>query len=338
MRRKSTVNLALLLVASSTIALTAGRAHTQEDDPAAVGQLSPLIALPKDAVHMGLSWTPHSKPKICFGMRPSEYIGHHLVGKDGQLKDVFQELVYGGYGFSTGPHGLDQSVANGEINRENFVCWDLTHPDAFKDTGQFSILDENGKALITKADIALTKDAISAAGDSKGLHYNIFCGGNVALADGRWVFIGGHDKSGNNGIRKLTVFDPVSETWLDRDVPQVKVDFLADPEGKHPNQHADARDEANTDPEHPSDMKYQRWYAAGAVLPNKKLLILNGTDQDFSLGPSTGLRAALCLGDGERALLQGTHCHARDLRPRGRPAPSRSRTRRSCNRCSLAPM
>jgi hypothetical protein len=90
-------------------------------------------------------------------------------------------------GFSTGPNGLDQSVANGEIDRENFVCWDLTHPDAFKDTGQFSILDENGNALITKADIALTKDAISAAGDSKGLHYNIFCGGNVALADGRWL-------------------------------------------------------------------------------------------------------------------------------------------------------
>jgi len=70
------------------------------------------------------------------------------------------------------------------------------------------------QALITKADIALTKDAISAAGDSKGLHYNIFCGGNVALADGRWAFIGGHDtfigghdKSGNNGIRKITIFD-----------------------------------------------------------------------------------------------------------------------------------
>jgi len=44
---------------------------------------------------MGLSWTPHSKPKICFGMRPSEHVGHHLVGKDGQLKDVFQQLVYG---------------------------------------------------------------------------------------------------------------------------------------------------------------------------------------------------------------------------------------------------
>ena len=110
----------------------------------------------------------------------------------------------------------------------------------------------------------------------------------------------------------------MSETWVERDVPQVKVDFLADPEGKHPKQHADARDEDNTDPEHPSDMKYQRWYPAGAVLPNKKLLILNGTDQDSSLGPSTGIGRP-CASGGERALLQGAQCHARDLRPRGRP-------------------
>jgi hypothetical protein len=162
------------------------------------------------------------------------------------------------------------------------------HPDAFKDTGEFSILDEKGRALITKADIALTKEAISVAGDSKRLHYNIFCGGNVALADGRWAFIGGHDKSGNNGIRKITVFNPMTETWLERDIPQVKADFLADPDGKHPNKHADARDEDNTDPTHPSDMEYQRWYPAGAVLPNKKLLVLNGTGQDSSLGPATG--------------------------------------------------
>ena len=101
-------------------------------------------------------------------MRPSEYIGHHLVDKDGQLKEEFQHCVYGGYGFSTGPHGLDQSVANSEIERDNFVCWDLTHPDAFKDTGEFSILDNNGQPLVTKADIALTKDAISPPGTPRG--------------------------------------------------------------------------------------------------------------------------------------------------------------------------
>jgi hypothetical protein len=226
MSRKATKSVTLLLAATSTVALAAGAAQAQESDPAAVGELSPLIALPKDAIHAGLSWTPDSKPKICFGMRPSEYIGHHLVDEHRDLKNVFQQLVYGGFGFSTGPHGLDQSVANSEIDRDNFVCWDLTHPDAFKDTGEFSILDDSGQALVTRADIALTAAAISDAGHSTGLDYNIFCSGNVALADGRWAFIGGHDKSGNNGIAKITIFDPVSETWVDREIPPVKEDFF----------------------------------------------------------------------------------------------------------------
>ena len=254
-------------------------------DPAEVGELSPLIPLPKDAIHTGLSWTPGSSPKICFGMRPAEYVGHHLVDEHRSLKEEFERFVYGGYGFSTGPHGLDQSVANGDVERDNFVCLDLTHPDAFRDTGHFSILDDSGNPLITQADIALTADAISDAGDSAGLDYNIFCSGNVALADGRWAFIGGHDKGGNNGIRKVNIFDPVSETWVDREVPAVKEDFVGDPEGLHPQQHADARNEDNTDPPHPSDMRYQRWYPSAIVLPDTRVLILNGTDQDTSLGP-----------------------------------------------------
>lgn len=265
--------------------------------PAQVGELSPLIPLPVDAIHAGLSWTPTSKQKICFGMRPSEYLGHHLVDHQGELKEVFREFVYGGFNFSTGPHGLDQSNANGDIERDRFVCLDLTHPDAFKDTGEFSILDEQGNPLITQDDIALTQDAISDAGHSKGLDYNIFCAGNVALADGRWAFIGGHDKGGNNGIRKIKIFDPIKEFWLDRGIPPVKEDFLADPEGQHPGQHADARNEDNTDPPHPSDMKYQRWYPTAVLLPNKKVLILNGTDQDTSLGPPEGQMPCMSVMD-----------------------------------------
>lgn len=285
MTSRATKHLALLLAATSTVALTAGTAQAQQNDPAEVGELSALIPLPKDAIHAGLSWTPEGKPKICFGMRPAEYVGHHLVDEHGSLKEEFERLVYGGFGFSTGPHGLDQSVANGAVERDDFVCWDLTHPDAFKDTGQFSILDANGNPLITRADIALTEDAISDAGHSKGLDYNTFCSGNVALADGRWAFIGGHDKGGNNGIAKINIFDPVSETWVDRSRPPVKQDFLDDPDGRHPEQHADARNEDNTDPPHPSDMKYQRWYPSAIVLPDRKVLILSGTDQDTSLGP-----------------------------------------------------
>ena len=144
MSQDKLVSLWLLATAATTAGLLTGPALAT--DPPEVGQLSPLIPLPKDAIHAGLSWTKHSKPKICFGMRPAEYIGHHLVDEHGSLKEEFQRFVYGGYNFSTGPHGLDQSVANGDIERDNFVCLDLTHPDAFKDTGEFSILDDEGQA------------------------------------------------------------------------------------------------------------------------------------------------------------------------------------------------
>ena len=67
-------------------------------------------------------------------------------------------------------------------------------------------------------------------------------------------------------------------------MPAVKSDFLADPLGLTED-HADPLDETNTDPPHPSDMRYQRWYASGVVLPINAVLILSGTDQDTSLGP-----------------------------------------------------
>ena len=54
----------------------------------------------------------------------------------------------------------------------------------------------------------------------------------------------------------------------------------------------------NTDPPHPSDMRYQRWYPSGVVLPDKRLLVLNGTDQDTSLGPpGTSFRPCTSVGE-----------------------------------------
>jgi hypothetical protein len=49
--------------------------------------------------------------------------------------------------------------------------------------------------------------------------------------------------------------------------------------------HCSALDETNTDPDDPSDMKYQRWYPTGVTLPDGRILILSGTDQDTSVGP-----------------------------------------------------
>src|SRR5687768_12390474 len=176
-------------------------------DPAVCGELSRLIPVPKDAIHAGLAWTKESSPKICMGMRPSGYKGYHLTYKDehgeDELFEPFRHFVYGGGGFSEGTHGLDESNTKGNTARENFVCWDITHEDAFKQTSHFRLIDENDppNALLTNADFALNDATFSDAGDSKGLDYNIFCGGNVALSDGRWLFIGGHDKGGNNAIR-----------------------------------------------------------------------------------------------------------------------------------------
>ena len=100
----------------------------------------------------------------------------------------------------------------------------------------------------------------------------------------------------------------MSETWLERDVPQVKVDFLADPEGKHPKQHADARERGQHRPGASLRHEVSALVPEPAPFcPTRKLLILNGTDQDSSLGPSTGFGRPCSLGDGERALLQGAH-------------------------------
>lgn len=302
MKKVSTrVRLLMATVALPCLAAGAATASHTSTDPEEVGQLSPLIPVPKDAIHAGLAWTPKAGPKICLAMRPSEYVGHHLVEPDGHLSEAFERFVYGGFGFSEGAHGLDESVTKGDVGRDNFVCWNLGHPDAFNDTGEFAIVGPNDEELVTKADFALNAASFKDVGHARGLEYNIFCAGNVALADGRWLFIGGHDKSGNNGIRKLNIFDPATGTWVRRPRPKVKRDFLLDPDGAFPALHADPLDEANTDPPHPSDMRYQRWYPTGVVLPNKDVLILSGSDQDTSLGPPGTQFAPSCTSTTESA-------------------------------------
>jgi hypothetical protein len=268
-------------------------AHHCDGGETNCGELGPLIPFHKDAIHAALVWAGAQRtPKICFWMRPTEYRGSDLVDPDvgpvGTLRTTtFEDYVYGesfapgGFRFSTGPHGLDQSVTTrikADIPRDNGLCFDLNHPDAFANSGKYHVLD------LTEEGFARNSGAFTNAGHSAGLNYNVFCSGNVALADGRLLFIGGHDKAGNNGIRKLNIFDPKTETWADRGMPRVKADYLADPTISVPSAHANALDEANTDPPHPSDMKYQRWYPSAVTLPDGRVLILSGTDQDSSKG------------------------------------------------------
>lgn len=268
-------------------------------DPTICGELSKLIPVPIDAIHSGLSWTKESSPKICTLMRPSDYAGFHLTHKvDGhdELFEPFRHFVYGGGGFSTGTHGLDESNTKGDTDRDNYVCLHLDHEDALKETEFYNLIDdaEPPNPLLTKADFDLTKDAYTDAGDLRGLNYNLFCGGNVKLADGRFLYIAGHDKGGNNGIRKLNIFDPDTETWAPRAVPPVKTEYKAifdNPLFNVDSRPGDAdfpnfpvaNDESNTDPPDSSDMKYQRWYPSAALLPDETVLIVAGTDRDTSL-------------------------------------------------------
>ena len=251
-------------------------------DPSQVGELGPLIPFHKDAVHATLLWNGDRAPRLYLWMRPSQFKGTDLVdpaiGELGELRPSFAKLVYGGFPFSSTLDGSVRSRIKADIPQENFLGVDLENPDVFANNGKFRIEDLN------EQDFALNAAAFSDSGSSKGLNYDVFCQGNAALADGRLLIAGGHDKTGNAGLRKINIFDPETESWLPRAVPPVKTDFLADPTGTlFP--HANALDESNTDPPDPSDMRYQRWYPTVVPLPDGRVLILSGTDEDTSVGP-----------------------------------------------------
>lgn len=259
-------------------------AHEEDEDTTIpdgpiVGHLGNLIPWHKDAIHISVVWPKQRSPQLCFWMRPSEWRGTDLVDPVppmGELRATFRELVYGGYNFS---RTLEESVRTrilDDLSFENTLCADI--PGALVDSGKHHVED------LTVDDFRANASAFHDAGHSRGLNYNLFCSGNVMLADGRIAVIGGHDKSGNHGIRKINIYDPETERWLPRPMPGAMEDYLADPTGLlFP--HRTGLFEENTDPVDVADMKYQRWYPSAVTLPNGKVLILSGTDQVSEVGP-----------------------------------------------------
>lgn len=297
----------------------------QQPEPrSVVGEVSPLIPMQSaEAVHMGLVWKKRSqRPKILFHSRFPEYTPNDVAdpaiidaaiaagaltnGVDdfqNSLRDVlhpsmrddsdptadsFQRLTYGGFLLR---QGLSRSVptrivANRTMERQ--LLWDLAHPDAFKNNGKFHT------ALLDEADFALNRPSFKEVGFSKGNFYNTYCNARVTLADGRVYVFGGHDMQSQNGLYKVNIFDPETETWVLRAQPCTRSNWARDPFGRelfalNPNARnyvgCDQLDIQSTQPSDPSDGKYARWYPSAFPLPNNMVLIIGGTDQDASVGP-----------------------------------------------------
>src|SRR2546428_5886936 len=293
--------------------------------PSQCGQVSPLIPMQStEAVHMGLAWKKNSQnPKILFHARFSEYTANDMadpalvdlaiargalttagnqfnsslrdvlhgfdpflgLGQNRSADDSFQRLTYGGYLMR---QGLSQSVptrikANRTMERQ--LLFDISHPDAFKNFNS----PKFHTALLDEADFAMNRAAFAENGYSKNMFYNTYCNARVTLADGRVYVFGGHDMQSDNGLYKVQVFDPETETWRKRREPCTLANWKQDPFGRelfarNPNaqffDNCDPRNQQSTQPSEPSDQKYARWYPSAAPLPNDMVLVLGGFDTD----------------------------------------------------------
>ena len=291
------------------------------------GRVSPFIPMQSaEAVHMGLVWKTDSQtPKILFHARFPQYVANDVsdpalidmaIGLGAfttaglqfntSLRDVlhgfdpflglgtrsaddsFQRLTYGGYLMR---QGLSQSVptrilANRTMERQ--LLFDINHPDAFRTTGKFHT------ALLDEDDFALNRAAFEENGYSKGMFYNTYCNARVTLSDGRVYVFGGHDMQSDNGLYKVNIFDPNTETWVKRSEPCDRSNWTADPFGRalfsriqtpSSTTSCDPRNQQSTQPSDPSDQEYARWYPSAAALPGDKVLVLGGFDQDNTVPP-----------------------------------------------------
>jgi hypothetical protein len=300
------------------------------------GEVSPLIPMQStEAVHMGLVWKKNSdRPKLLYHARFPEYVPNDVAdpavtdavintprGDNGRnlmdngtndfnrsLRDVlhpafrdgsnptadsFQRLTYGGYLLR---QGLSQSVptrivANRTMERQ--LLFDIFHPSAFKGGGKFHT------AQLTESDFAKNRAAFQENGYSKDMFYNTYCNARVTLSDGRVYVFGGHDMQSNNGLYKVNIFDPETESWIKRREPCTRSNWREDPFGTaffaaNPSKAGDVnafyddcdpRDQQNTQPSEASDQKYPRWYPSAIPLPNDWVLVVGGFDQDNTVPP-----------------------------------------------------
>ncbi len=285
------------------------------------GDFEPLTPMHgAEGVHAGLIWKDRAAmPKMLYWARFTDYKGIDVAdpaviqakinagaltdkknvndfnaairGGDfpGGAANSFKALVYGGFNII---QGLSQSVPTrilGELQHDRAQIFDISHPDAFKNADKFDTVS------LDDSDFALNAAAFKDAGEAAGLHYNLYCSGHASLSDGRLVIVGGHDMNSNNGLFKVNIFDPQTETWAPRAQPCTQANWRRDPFGaklfaSNPSAKfypgCNPLDIKSTQPADRSDMKYARWYPTAIALPGDLVLVLGGTDQDATIGPS----------------------------------------------------
>lgn len=287
--------------------------------PGVCGLLGRLLPTHLTGIQGGLTWKRAARrPKLLSFSRFSEFSADDIADPEkistliergaltqdrrnnfnAAIRKSFTQFAYGGY---NSVQSLTQSVPTrikADQKIELTQLWDLGHPDALAESHATHV------AEIDDADAERNLGAFSGAGFSRGLHYNLYCTSHSTLPDGRVVFAGGHNLNSNNGLHKINVWDPESETWAARTPPCVRAQWnltATDPyyEGRYlenplsyllgcnPHEPLPGSSERTlSEPRDPSDMRYARWYPSQVTLPDGRILILGGSDQDERLEPS----------------------------------------------------
>ena len=134
----------------------------------------------------------------------------------------------------------------------------------------------------------------------------------------------------NNGLYKVNIFDPDTETWVQRREPCTRVELEQrsvrpgavrhDPNAQfYPG--CDPRRSAEHTAVGASDQKYARWYPSAVPLPNDMVLVIGGFDQDNTVPPDPDRVAKGNEPEPDRHGLHRQprqHRRARGLRPEDR--------------------
>jgi hypothetical protein len=229
--------------------------HTNTD-PRLYGKVGPVLPMHAMSVHNTMVWkTNEDTPKMLMFHRHSGYTADEMVNPDivnfviqnpnpgptfsnqtalansgnqfnSAMRRSFNQLCYGGY---TIIHDVSQSVPQRiRVDQTLDLCqlYDWGHPDAYKyDTNSPKLLP----AALNNHDAELNFGATKNMGVSRGLYYDMYCPGFCTLEDGRPIFPGGHDMNSQNGNYRIQVFDPDSETWLQRPMSCMRAQYNADP-------------------------------------------------------------------------------------------------------------